>query len=291
MARNPGVEDALLHGLAELGYQEGRDVTVEWRSADGRVDQMKVLASEVVRSGVDVIVAGGPEARIAAMNATATIPIVVVGGSDAVAEGWAASLARPGGNVTGLTVTYPEILGKQLELLTEVLSDLARVAVIRDPEAIPVQVRMAQEKAIKAAAQSLRINLDYIEVRRPTDLDAAFRRAVQDHRQGLVVNETAMIFAHRADVAQLALKSRLPLIGQWRPSANAGFLMTYGADLGDLLRRSARHVDRILKGVKPADLPVEQPTKFELLINLKTAKALGLTIPPSVLARTDQIIE
>jgi putative ABC transport system substrate-binding protein len=291
MARNPGVESAFPRGLAELGYLEGRDVTIEWRSADGRVDQLEVLASELVRLAVDVIVAAGPEARIAAMKATTTIPIVVVGGSDAVAEGWAASLARPGGNVTGLTVTYPEILSKQLELLTEMVSGLARVAVIRDPDAIPPQVSLAQTKAIQAAARSLRVSIDYIEVRRPTDLDSAFSRAAQDRRRGVIVNETAMIFAHRADIAKLAHRSRLPSIGQWRPSADAGYLATYGADLSDLLRGSARHVHRILKGVKPAELPIEQPTRFQFVINLKTAKALGLTIPPSLLARADQVIE
>jgi putative ABC transport system substrate-binding protein len=291
MARNPGVESAFPRGLAELGYLEGRDVTIEWRSADGLGDQMKALAGQLVQLGVDVIVAGGPEARIAAMKATATIPIVVVGGSDAVAEGWAASLARPGGNVTGLTVTYPEILGKQLELLTELISGLSRVAVIWDPDAIAPQVRVAQTTAIQTAARSLRIGIDLIEVRRPADFHAAFRRAVQDRRQAVIVNETAMVFAHRGDIAELAQRSQLPTIGQWKPSASAGFLVTYGADLSDLLRRSASHVDRILKGAKPAELPIEQPTKFELVINLQTAKTLGLTIPPSLLLRADQVIE
>jgi putative ABC transport system substrate-binding protein len=204
MARNPGVESAFPRGLAELGYLEGRDVTIEWRSADGRVDQLQVLASELVGSGVDVIVAGGPEARIAAMKAAPTVPIVVVGGSDAVAEGWAASLARPGGNVTGLTVTYPEILGKQLALLTELMPGLSRVAVIRDPDAISPQVHLTQRGVIQTAARSLRVSIDFIEVRRPSDLDAAFRRAVQDRRQAVIVNETAMIFAHRAEIAELA---------------------------------------------------------------------------------------
>jgi putative ABC transport system substrate-binding protein len=291
VARNPGVESAFPRGLAELGYLEGRDVLIEWRSADGRVDQLEVLANELVRLSVDLIVAGGPEARIAAMKATATIPIVVVGGSDAVAEGWAASLARPGANVTGLTVTHTEILGKQLELLTQLVSGLSRIAVIRDPDAIPPDVQLTQRIAMQNAARSMRVSIDFIEVRRPRDLEAAFRRAVQDRRQAIIVNETAMIFAHRADIAELAHRNQLSTIGQWRPSASAGFLATYGADLSDLLRRSARHVDRILKGAKPADLPIEQPTKFDLVINLKTAKALGLTIPPSLLQRADQVIE
>ncbi|HEX9819877.1 MAG TPA: ABC transporter substrate-binding protein [Methylomirabilota bacterium] len=291
MARNPGVESAFPRGLAERGYLEGRDVTIEWRSADGRGDRMETLARELVRFGVDVIVAGGPEARIAAMKATTTIPIVVVGGSDAVAEGWAASLARPGGNVTGLTVTYPEILAKKLELLTELISELSRVAVIWDPDAIVPRALAAQTTAIQTAARSLRVDIDLIEVRRPADLHAAFRRAVQGRRQAVIVNETAMVFAHRADIAELAQRSRRPAIGQWRPSASAGFLATYGADLGDLLRRAAGHVDKILEGAKPGALPVERPTKLELIINLKTAKLLGLTIPAPLLLRADQVIQ
>jgi putative ABC transport system substrate-binding protein len=291
MARNPGVESAFPRGLAELGYVEGRDVTIEWRSADGRVERMDTLVRELVYSGVDIIVAAGPEARIAAMNSTTTIPIVVIGGSDAVAEGWAASLARPGGNVTGLTVTVPELLGKQLELLTEMVPGVSRVAVIRDPDTIRPQLLATQRRTMETAARSLRISVEFIEVRRPSDLEPAFRRMVQTGQQAVIVNETAMIFAHRAAISERAQRIRLPAIGQWSASAHAGFLATYGADLSDLLRRSARHVDRILRGVKPADLPVEQPTTFELVINLKTARALGLTIPPSLLARADQVID
>jgi putative ABC transport system substrate-binding protein len=225
------------------------------------------------------------------MNSTPTIPIVVIGGSDAVAEGWAASLARPGGNVTGLTVTVPELLGKQLELLTGMVPGVSRVAVMRDPDAIRPQLLAPQRRTMETAARSLRVSVEFIEVRRPNDLDPAFRRMVQTGQQAVIVNETAMIFAHRADISERAQRSRLPAIGQWGASAHAGFLASYGADLSDLVRRSARHVDRILRGAKPADLPVEQPTKFELVINLKTAKALGLTIPPSMVARADQVIE
>jgi putative ABC transport system substrate-binding protein len=291
VARNPDIESAFPHGLAELGYVEGRNVIIEWRSADGRSDQLAALAAELVQLGADVIVAGGPEARIAAMKATSTIPIVAVGGSDPVAEGWAASLARPGGNVTGLTATHPELIGKKLELLRELIPGLSRVAVIQDPGAIPPSVRAAQTTTLRTAARSLRVDVKVIEVRGPADFDAAFRQAIQDQRQALIVNETAMFFAHRGDIAGLARKSRLPTIGEWKPSANAGFLVSYGADLSELLRRAARHVDRILKGAKPGALPIERPTKFELVINLKTAKALGLGIPPSLLRRADQVIE
>jgi putative ABC transport system substrate-binding protein len=252
---------------------------------------MVTLARELVADGVDVIVAAGPEARIAAMSATTAIPIVVIGGSDAVAEGWAVSLARPGGNVTGLTVTLPELLGKQLQLLTEMVPGLLRVAVLRDPDAIPPEVRATQTIMIQNIARSLRVTIQHAEVRRPTEFEAVFRRVVQNGEQAVIVNETAMIFSHRAQIAERAQRNRLPAIGQWSASAHAGFLATYGADLSDLLHRSSRHVDRILKGAKPADLPVEQPTKFELSINLRTAKALGLTIPSLLLARADQVIE
>jgi putative ABC transport system substrate-binding protein len=267
MARNPGVENAFPRGLAELGYVEGRDVIIEWRSADGRSDQVAALAAELVQSNADVIVAAGPEARIAVMKATATIPIVAVGGGDPVAEGWAASLARPGGNVTGFTATHPELIVKKLDLLKELIPGLSRVAVIWDPDAIGASVRVASMTAMRAAARSLRIDVKVIEVRGPADFDAAFRQAVQDRRQALSVNETAMVFAHRADIAELARRSRLPTIGEWRLSASAGFLISYGADLSDLLRRAASHVDKILKGAKPGALPIERPTKFELVVN------------------------
>ena len=291
MARNPGVEGAFPSGLAELGYVQGRDVIIEWRSAEGHTDRLAALAAEMVQLGAEVIVAGGPEARIAAMNATATIPIVVVGGVDPVAEGWAASLARPGGNVTGFTVTYPELIGKKLDILKQLIPGLSRVAVISDPDAIPPSARLASTTAMRTAAHSLRLDVKVIEVRGPADLNAAFRQAIQDRRQALVVAETAMLFAHRADIAERARSAQLPTIGEWKPSASAGFLVSHGADLSDLLRRAAIHVDRILKGAKPGTLPIERPTKFELVINLKTAKALSLTIPPPLLLQADQVIE
>jgi putative ABC transport system substrate-binding protein len=286
MARNPGIEDAFPRRLTELGYVEGRDVMLEWRSAEGRSDRMPALAAQLVQLGVDLIVAAGPEARLGAMSATSTIPIVVVGGSDPVAEGWAKSLARPGGNVTGLTVTHPDLAGKKLELLKETIPGLTRVAVISDATSAS-QFRASTQ----TAAHSLGLDVTIIEVRQFGDLEGAFRQAVRDRRQAVSMVETAMIFAHRAEIAELARKSRLPMIGEWQPSASAGFLMTYGADLGDLLRRAGTYVDKIIKGAKPGDLPVERPTKFEFVINLKTARAIGLTIPPAVLSRADQIIQ
>jgi len=236
---------------------------------------MAALAAELVQLGADVILAGGPEARIAAMKATSNIPIVAVGGSDPVAEGWAASLG-PAGNVTGFTVTYPELIMKKLELLSQLIPGLSRVAVIRDPNATPHSVRAAQTAAMRTAASSLRVDVEVIEVRGPADFDTAFQQAIQRRRQALNVVETPMMFAHRADIAELARKMRLPTIGEWKLSANAGFLASYGADLSDLLRRAASHVDKILKGAKPGALPIERPTKFELVIRLWASLFLNL---------------
>jgi putative ABC transport system substrate-binding protein len=207
------------------------------------------------------------------MGATSTIPIVVVGGSDPVREGWAASLARPGGNVTGLTATHPEMSGKKLELLKETIPGLSRVAVIWDPRRAGSPSTFVA--STQTAARALGLDVTIVEVQQFADFDGAFRRAVQDRRQAISVVETAMIFAHRAEIAERARKSRLPLVGEWKASASAGYLVSYGADLSDLLRRAGTHVDKILKGVRPADLPIEQPTKFELVVNLKTAKTFS----------------
>lgn len=278
MARNPGVEDAFPRRLQDLVYVEGRSVSIEWRSADGRGDRLSPLAAELIQLGVDVIVAAGPESRVAAMKATSTIPIVVVGGADPVTEGWAGSLARPGGHVTGFTVTHPEMRAKKLEFLQEMILGLSRVGELRDGGA---------SVAMRISASNPSVDLRVIDVRLPADFDRAFRQAILDRRQALIVVETAMVFAYRTEIAERALKSRLPAIGEWKPSAIAGYL----ASLADLLRRAATYVDKFLKGVRAGDLPVERPTKFELVINPKTAKALGLTIPPSLLARADQVLE
>jgi putative ABC transport system substrate-binding protein len=286
-ARNLGIESAFPQGMAELGYVEGRDIIIEWRAAAGRTDHLPALAEELVQLRVDVIVAAGPEARLAAMKATSTLPIITVGGRDPVAEGWAASLARPGGNVSGLTVTYPEMLGKNLELLKELVRGLSRAAALWDPTALGPETLVETMRA----ARALGVDLRAIEVRSPGDLDGAVREAAQDRRQALVVFETPMLFAQRAHLAQLARRHRLAAIGEWRLSASAGYLVSYGADLGDLLRRAASYVDKILKGAKPGALPIQRPTKFEFVINLKTAKSLGLTIPPSILGRADQVID
>jgi ABC-type uncharacterized transport system substrate-binding protein len=285
MARNPGVESSFPRGLRDRGYVEGRDVIIEWRDAEGRNDRVPALAADLVRLGVDIIVAAGPEARDAALRATATIPVVVVGSVDPVAEGWAASLARPGGNVTGLTVTMPELEAKRLQLLTEMIPGLSRLGVLRAP------LGGLERRRLSTVARALGITVHVLMVQHPDDLTRALDEAVRERAQALDVAETAMLYAHRTRIADLAARRRLPTAGLFRQSAEAGFLVTYGVDISDLLHRAAIYVDKILRGAKPADLPVEQPTKFELVINLKTAKALGLTIPQSLLLRADQVIE
>ena len=284
-ARNPGVESSFPRGLLDLGYVEGRDVVIDWRDAGGHNDRLPALAADLIGRGVDVIVAAGPEAREVARRATTTIPIVVVGSSDPVAEGWAERLARPGGNVTGLTVTMPGLDSKRWQLLAQSISGLSRLALLRGPLREPTPPE-------QAASRQLGIQLLKLPtVEGPDDVALAINEAVRQKAQAIDVVEGATVFAHRARIAKLALSRRIPTLGLFRLSAEAGLLMTYGADVADLLRRAAIYVDKIFKGVKPADIPIEQPTKFELAINLKTAKALGLTIPPSLLQRADQVIE
>jgi putative ABC transport system substrate-binding protein len=274
-----------LGDLQALGYVEGRTIILELRYAEGRVDRLPALAAELVQLNADVIVAWGLEPLEAVRKATSRIPIVMVAGGDPVATGLAASLANPGGNITGVTVGVPEIAGKRLELLREALPGLSRVAVLRDPTSEP-----ATFQETEAAARALNLRLLVFTVRAPADLDGAFQAAVRQRAQAVLVNETSMLTAHRAKLAELAARSRLPAIGLWRPSAQAGFLMSYGPEQADLFRRVATYVDKILKGAKPADLPIERPIKYELVINLKTAKALGLSLPRLLLLRADQVI-
>ena len=275
--------------LRELGYVEGQNVTLEIRSAEGRLEGLPGLAAELVRLKVDVIVAGGRGTVEAAQMATAAIPIVMVIAADPVGSGFVASLARPGGNITGLTVQYRDVAGKRLQLLKEAVPTLARVAVVWESGGSPGARRSVSE-AMATAATALGLQLQAVEVRSPRDLDGAFTAATRN-RAGAAVVGGPIAFAHRAQIAQLAIKRRLPVVGPSSVYAEGGCLMGYGPSYTDHTRRAAYFVDRILKGAKPADLPIEQPTKFELVINLKTAKALGLTIPPSLLQRADQVIE
>ena len=279
---------AFFQGLRDLGYVEGRNVVIEGRWYGDRPERLPALAAELVRFPVDVIVAGTAPSPEAARRATSTIPIVMANHPDPVLTGLVASLAKPGGNVTGLSSVSPELSGKQLQLLKEILPTLSRVAVLRNPT-IPSQALNLRE--METAARSLKVRVQVVEARMPSEFADAFAAAARDRAGALIVLGGSVFFAHRSRLVELAAQSRLPTMYSVREFAQVGGLMAYGADLRDSWRRAAGYVDRILKGAKPGDLPVEQPTKFELVINLTTARALGLTVPQSVLARADQIIE
>jgi putative ABC transport system substrate-binding protein len=287
--RSPGTE-AFQKGLHELGYVEGQNIIVEWRLAEGRFQRLPEFAAELVRLKVDVIVAPAPPYVQAVQKATTTIPIVFALVPDPVKTGLVASLARPGGNMTGLANNPVELQGKRVELLKEAVPGLARVAILTATPAI--QTGGDDEvPEVERAAAALGIQPDVVTVARPEELDQAFT-LMRAKRIGAVVEMSRpMIYAHRQRIADLAVQTRLPMMCSAREYAEAGCLLYYGASFTDILRRSAHYVDKILKGAKPADLPVEQPAKFEFVINLKTAKALGLTIPPLVLARADEIIQ
>ena len=282
--------EAIRLALHELGYIEGQNIVTEYRYADGKLDWLPELAAELVRLKVDIIVVpGGDRVIRAAKSATKTIPIVMIGqGLDPVAEGLVKSLARPGGNVTRLTNISRELGGKRLELLKEAVPKVARVAVLYDPANSP-SVRDVKE-VFPAVARALRLTIQSWEVRAADDFEKVFAALSKQRPDGLYVGGGPLMLANRKRIAALALKSRLPSMYIRREFVEAGGLMFYGADLVDSYRRVAYFVDRILKGAKPADLPVEQPTKFELVINLKTAKQIGLTVPPNVLARADKVI-
>jgi putative tryptophan/tyrosine transport system substrate-binding protein len=273
--------------LGELGYVEGRNVSIEFRSAEGKPERFPGLLADLVRLRVDVILAVGPEGSLrAAKEATTTIPIVAVAiDYDPIARGYVAGLARPGGNITGLFLRQPELTAKRVEFLREVVPKVRRMAIFWDAFSAD------QLEEADAVARSIGLQLQRFEFRDPPySFDAPMREAVRRHAGALLGLASPIFFRQRAELAQLAIKNRLPAIVPFREAAEAGVLMAYGADLPDMLRRAAEYVDRILKGMKPADLPMEQPTKFEFVINLKTAKALGLTIPPSLLLRADHTV-
>jgi len=279
---------AFAQRLGELGYVEGRNVAIDFRSAEGRSERLPKLMEDLARSGVDVILSVGPEASLrAAQQATTAIPIVVVAiDYDPIARGYVGGLARPSGNTTGLFLRQPELTAKRLGLLAEVVPKVRRVVAFWDPFSAD------QLKEAEAAAQSAGLQVYPIEFRDPPySFDAPMRTATQQQAGGLLGLASPVFFRQREDLARMAIKHRLPMIAPFREAAEAGVLMAYGASLPDMLSRAAEFIDRILKGTRPADLPMEQPTKFELVINLKTAKTLGLTIPPSLLARADHVIE
>ena len=279
------VWQAFLQGLRDLGYVEGQNIVIEGRYYGDRPEQLPALAAELVRLQVDVIVAAAPPAPEAAKRATSTIPIVMANHADPVASGLVASFAKPGGNVTGLSLQARELRVKQLQLLKEILPSLTRVAFLRNPT-IPFDLNELQ-----TAARSLKLQAQIVEARDPNEFAAAFAAATRQRAGALIVLAGSTFFAHRAQLAALAAEHRLPTVYLLKENIDAGGFMAYGPDLRDNFRRAAGYVDRILKGAKPGDLPIEQPTKFELAINLKTARALGITIPPSVLARVDRIVE
>jgi putative ABC transport system substrate-binding protein len=280
--------EALRQGLRDLGYVEGKNTVIEARWAEGRYDRLPDLAAELIRGKVDLIVTHGPAGARAAKQATSSVPIVMAVVGDAVAGGFVASLSRPGGNVTGSSFLWPELSAKRLELLKDVFPGVTRVAVLSNPDNPNFQG--ALKEAMDVAARSLRLRLQYADARGPDDFERAFSVVAKWRADALVVPEDAVFISHARRIAELGVRNRLRTIG-FREYAEAGGLMAFGVNFADLWRRAAVFVDKILKGAKPADLPVEQPTKFELVINLKTAKALGLTIPQSVLGRADQVIE
>jgi putative ABC transport system substrate-binding protein len=276
-------------GLRSLGYRVGENVVVEFRFADGEMGRLTALATDLVGLGVDIIVCGNNVNTVAAMKATTTIPIVMASGADPVSAGLVASLARPGGNVTGITQdTGGEQHAKRLELVKDTLPDLSRVGILWNPDFADNQERLA---SMREAAPALGLTLVPVEARGLDSLEQAFATMVRERAQVLVVLSDGVLFNYRGQIGVMAVKNRLPTIAAAREYAEAGLLLTYGIDLRDQFRQSAVFVDRIIKGAKPADLPVEQPTKFELVINLKTAKALGIIVPPTLLTRADEVIE
>jgi putative tryptophan/tyrosine transport system substrate-binding protein len=279
--------DAFRQGLRELGYSEGKNILIEQRHANGKAEHLPPLAAELARLKVDVIVTSGPTATRPAKAATSTIPIVMTFDDDPVGSGFVATLARPGGNITGLSTLAPEISGKRLELLKETMPKIARVAVIGTASRQGVAQAM---KEMEQSAAAFRIKLDFLDVQKPTEIADTFRAAVKTHTDAVFVLQSPIFNSHRAQIAELAANSRLPSMYPASQYVEDGGLMSYGVSIADLDKRAASFVDKILKGAHPADLPVEQPKKFELLVNLKAAKQIGLTIPPTVLARADRVI-
>jgi putative ABC transport system substrate-binding protein len=279
--------EAFRQGLRELGYVEGKNIFIEWRSAEGKAERLAGLAAELVGLKVDVIVSGGPSTTRAAKESTSTIPIVIAQDPDPVGSGFVASLARPGDNITGLATLTPELSGKRLELLKEIVPKLSRVAVF----GTSTRPGNAQEvREVELASVAFKVKLQQLDVLDPKDIEMAFRAASKERAEALLVMGGPVLVSHQARVVELAVKNRLPAAFDRPEFVDQGGLMTYSVSSADLFRRAATYVDKILKGRTPAELPVEQPVKFELIINLKAAKQIGLTIPPQVLARADRII-
>jgi putative tryptophan/tyrosine transport system substrate-binding protein len=284
---SPGLP-ALLEGLRQLGWIEGKTIVIEYRYAENRNDRLAELAAELVRLNVDVIVAAGTLAPLAAKRATATIPIVMTSAGDPLGTRLVSGLARPGGNVTGLSLMSPDISGKRLELIERIVPNIASVAIMWNAtNPYPALVFRQTENA----ARQLKLEVQSLEVRTPDDVNSALEAAVRQKANALITVEDPLTVNYRKQIADFAVKNRLPTMSGLREYVDAGGLLSYGPALADLYRRAAGYVDKILKGAKPSELPVEQPTTFELVVNLKTARALGLTIPPDMLAIADAVIE
>ena len=282
--------DAFRQGLRDLSYVEGKTINIEYRYADGRLERLPELAGDLVRLKVDVLVASSSLVAEAAKKWSATIPIVMTSAGDPFAGGLVASLARPGGNVTGLYQYSPELIGKRLELLKEVVPKVSRFAFLNSPDGIAGKARFEDQG--KAAAKALAVQFQLLEVKGPNpDLEGVFRAIAKERIGALVTSSTSLISFHRKTILDLVVQNRIPAMHPDQEWVTAGGLMSYGTNLADLYRRAATYVDKILKGAKPADLPVEQPMKFELVVNLKAAKQIGLAIPPTVLGRADRVIK
>jgi putative ABC transport system substrate-binding protein len=291
LAVNPHLTEAFRRGLRDLGYVEGRNVVIEYRDAEGKLERFPALAAELVALKVDVIVAGNVPQAMAAMQVTRTLPIVFAAAADPVASGLVASLARPGGNVTGLSLMFPELVAKWLELLKQAIPGTSRVALLWQPGVVGERTEKDILMEAEATAGALGVRLQVVEVRGPADFDRAFSDMTKARTDALAVMSTPTLFGKRRRLLDLAANNRLPTVFPYREYLDAGGLIAYGPNVADLYRRIATYVDKILKGAKPADLPVEQPTKFELIINIRTAKALGLEIPPTLLALANEVIE
>jgi putative ABC transport system substrate-binding protein len=280
--------DPFRQGLRELGYIEGKNIILEWRSADGKRDRTSALAAELVRLKVNVIVTTGSADTRLVKEATSSIPVVMTQANDPVGSGFVATLARPAGNITGLSSFSPELSGKRLEILKEIIPGLSRIAVFGTSTS-PGNAQALKD--IEIAAAALGVKLHYVDVLSPKDISTAFRDANKAQDNAILMNVSGSLAIQQKELAALAVKSRLPVMYEHKQYLEAGGLMSYGPDIPDMYRRAAIYVDKILKGANPGDLPVEQPTKFELVINLKAAKQIGLTVPPNVLARADRVIK
>jgi putative ABC transport system substrate-binding protein len=291
LTASPHLREAFLQGLRDLGYVEGRNVVIEYRDAAGKYERFPALVAELVSLKVDVIVVTSTPAAVAVKQATRTIPIVFTWAADPVGSGLVTSLARSGGNITGLSILAPDIIGKRLELLKQAVPGVSRVAALWHPGDYVERMEKDMLTEADRAARALGLRLQVVEARGPEDFDRAFSDMTRARADAVTVQSTNIFFIERRRLVDLAAKNRLPAMYLTREFVDAGGLMSYGPNIADLHRRAATYVDKILKGAKPGDLPVEQPTKFELVINLKTAKALGLTIPPSLLVRADHVID